>query len=135
MVDSGSPAADYTVKQAAALLGLTEDAIRKRVFTGRLDGHSGGGVFLVSAQAVEAERQRLLTRLNAVDARPGIAAHDMRDEELGRLREELVRTQAALQSLVQAQASLNDTLRAQLDALQQLALPGSPRLLLENRGV
>jgi hypothetical protein len=132
MADSGSATADYTVKQAATLLGLTEDAIRKRVLAGRLDGHSGGGVFVVSARAVEAERQELLKRLDAVDARIGAAP---RDDELGRLREELVRTQAALQSLIQAQASLNDTVRGQLDALQQLTLPGSPRSLMENNSV
>ena len=129
---SRSSAPAYTVRQAAALLGLTEDAIRKRVLAGRLDGHVDGGIFVVSAEAVETERRQLLDRLNATDARGGARASDVHQEELERLREEVVRTQAALQSLTQAQASLQDALRAQLDALQQFTLPGSPRSLMDS---
>jgi hypothetical protein len=122
---------DYTVRQAAALLGLTEDAIRKRVLAGRLGGRADDGVFVVDAEAVESERRQLLARLNAVDARGDAAERYVPKDELERLREEVVRARAALQSLIQAQASLNDTLKAQLDAIQQLTLPGSPRSLLD----
>jgi vacuolar-type H+-ATPase subunit I/STV1 len=128
---SRASAPAYTVRQAAALLGLTEDAIRKRVLSGRLDGHAEGGIFVVSADAVESERRQLLDRLNAVDARGGARRPDAQQEELERLQEEVVRTRAALQSLTQAQASLHDALRAQLDALQQFTLPGSPRSLMD----
>lgn len=129
MARSSAPA--YTVRQAAMLLGLTEDAIRKRVLAGRLDGHADNGMFVVSAEAVESERRQLLERLNAVDARSGAALSAEQRDELERLREELVRTRAALQSLSQAQASLQDASRAQLDALQQFTLPGSPRSLMD----
>jgi hypothetical protein len=129
MARSSAPA--YTVRQAATLLGLTEDAIRKRVLAGRLDGHVDNGMFVVSAEAVESERRQLLERLNAVDARGGAALSARQREELERLREELIRTRAALQSLTQAQASLQDASRAQLDALQQFMLPGSPRSLTD----
>jgi vacuolar-type H+-ATPase subunit I/STV1 len=128
---SRSSAPAYTVRQAAALLGLTEDAIRKRVLAGRLDGQVDGGIFVVSAEAVETERRQLLDRLNAVDARGGARPSDVDQEELERLREEVVRTRAALQSLTESQASLQDALKAQLDALQQFTLPGSPRALVE----
>lgn len=128
---SRSSAPGYTVRQAAALLGLTEDAIRKRVLAGKLDGHVDAGTFVVSADAVEFERQQLLDRLNATDARGGARWPDPHQEELERLREEVVRTRAALQSLTQAQASLQEALRAQLDALQQFTLPGSPRSLMD----
>jgi len=131
MDGSGSSPQDYTVRQAAALLGRTEDAIRKRVIAGRLDGRSNEGVFVVSAEAVESERRQILERLNAVDARGDTTMRYVQKEELERLREEAVRARAALQSLIQAQASLNDTLKAQLDAIQQLILPGSPRSLME----
>jgi hypothetical protein len=131
MARPGSPARDYTVRQAAALLGLTEDAIRKRVLAGRLDGRASEGVFVVAAEAVEFQRRQLLERLNAVDARGDAVGRYVPQEELERLREEVVRARAALQSLIQAQASLNDTLKAQLDAIQQLTLPGSPRSLLD----
>jgi vacuolar-type H+-ATPase subunit I/STV1 len=131
MVSSASSARDYTVRQAAALLGLTEDAIRKRVIAGRLDGHVDQGVFVVAADAVESERRQLLERLNAVDTRSDATARYVPQEELEQLREEVVRLRAALQSLIQAQASLNDTARAQLDAMQQLTLPGSPRSLMD----
>jgi vacuolar-type H+-ATPase subunit I/STV1 len=131
MTSSNSSAGDYTVRQAAALLGLTEDAIRKRVLAGRLDGRANEGAFVVAAEAVESERQQLLERLNAVDARGDARARYVPEEELERLREEVVRARAALQSLIQAQASLNETLKAQLDAIQQLTLPGSPRSLMD----
>jgi hypothetical protein len=131
MASTGSPGRDYTVRQAAALLGLTEDAIRKRVIAGRLDGSAHGGVFVVAAGAVESERRELLERLNAVDGRSDAATRYVSKDELERLREEVVRARAALQSLVQAQASLNDTVKAQLDAIQQLTLPGSPRSLMD----
>jgi hypothetical protein len=131
MTSSNSSAGDYTVRQAAALLGLTEDAIRKRVLAGRLDGRAYEGAFVVAAEAVESERQQLLERLNAVDARGDARARYVPEEELERLREEVVRARAALQSLIQAQASLNETLKAQLDAIQQLTLPGSPRSLMD----
>jgi hypothetical protein len=131
MASSNSSAGDYTVRQAAALLGLTEDAIRKRVLAGRLDGRAYEGAFVVAAEAVESERQQLLERLNAVDARGDARARYVPEEELERLREEVVRARAALQSLIQAQASLNETLKAQLDAIQQLTLPGSPRSLMD----
>jgi hypothetical protein len=122
----------YTVRQAAALLGLTEDAIRKRVIAGRLDGHADDGVFVVSAAAVESERRLLLERLNAVDARGRSAAsHGIEAREMERAREDAVRANGALQSLIQAQTSLNDTLRAQLDALQQFMIPASPRSLTD----
>jgi hypothetical protein len=124
-------ASDYTVRHAATLLGLTEDAIRKRVLAGRLDGHVDEGVFVVSAEAVESERRQLLARLNALDARVEVAAHDAQREVTERLREDAIRARAALQSMIQAQASLTDTLRAQLDALQQFALPGSARSLMD----
>jgi hypothetical protein len=134
MATSESSPSDYTVRQTATLLGLTEDAIRKRVLAGRLDGRVDAGVFVVSAEAVEWERRKLLERLNAVDARSGFAPHDAREEELERLREDVVRARAAFQSLIQAQASLKDSLGAQLDALQQLTLPGSPRSLMDTGG-
>jgi|SRR5580693_6480343 hypothetical protein len=130
MAGSDSPARDYTVRHAAALLGLTEDAIRKRVLAGRLDGQANEGAFVVAAEAVEFERRHLLERLNAVDARDASARY-VPQGELERLREEVVRARAALQSLIQAQASLNDTLKAQLDAIQQLVLPASPRSLMD----
>jgi hypothetical protein len=130
MAGPASPARDYTVRQAAALLGLTEDAIRKRVVAGRLDGRVDDGMFLVAAEAVESARRELLERLNAVDARGEVAALYAPKEELERLREEVVRAKGALQSMIQAQASLNDTLKMQLDAIQQLTLPGSPRSLM-----
>jgi hypothetical protein len=129
MASSNPATSDYTVRDAASLLGLTEDAIRKRVLAGTLDGHVDQGVFVVSAEAVESARQKLLGRLNAVDARAG--AHDARGEELERLREEVVRYKAALQSMIQAQAHLNDAIRAQLDTVQQFALPASPRSLMD----
>jgi hypothetical protein len=127
----GASPQDYTVRQAAALLGLTEDAIRKRVIAGRLDGRANEGVFVVAAEAVESERRQILERLNAVDARGDATMRYVQKEELERLREEAVRARAALQSLIQAQASLNDTLKAQLDAIQQLILPVSPRPLMD----
>jgi hypothetical protein len=65
-----------------------------------------------------------------VDARDASARY-VPQGELERLREEVVRARAALQSLIQAQASLNDTLKAQLDAIQQLVLPASPRSLMD----
>jgi hypothetical protein len=131
MASPNSSARDYTVRQAAELLGLTEDAIRKRVIAGRLDGRAEEGVFVVAAEAVESERRQILERLNAVDGRSDATARYVPKEELERLREEVVRARAALQSLIQAQASLNDTLKAQLDAIQQLTLPGSPRSLMD----
>lgn len=131
MASSDSPPRTYTVREAAALLGLTEDAIRKRVLAGRLDGRVDDGMSVVAADAVESDRRKLLERLNAMDARGGAAARYAPKEELERLREEVVRAHAALQSLIQAQAHLNDTLKAQLDAIQQLTLPGSPRSLMD----
>ena len=130
-----NPGPEYTVRQAATLLGLTEDAIRKRVLAGRLNGHADEGIFVVSAEAVESERRQLLERLIAVDARQGSAPHATLQGEIERLREDAVRARAALQSMIQAQGSLNEALGAQLDALQQFSLPASPRSLMDTGNV
>jgi len=132
---ASSDMSEYTVRQAAALLGLTEDAIRKRVLAGRLDGHVNEGSFVVSAGAVESARQELLDRLTATDARGGATTYDAQQEvtylraTVNRLNEELETTRAAMQSLMQAEAAMNDVFRAHLDAIQQLTLPGSARFL------
>ncbi|HTZ29270.1 MAG TPA: hypothetical protein VMC83_35045 [Streptosporangiaceae bacterium] len=140
MARSDMSGSGYTVRQAAALLGLTEDAIRKRVLAGRLDGHVDEGSFVVSADAVESARRDHLERINARDARAG-ATTDGAQQELKhlretveRLQEELVRTRAALQSMVQAESAINDGLRAHLDVIQQLTLPGSVRSLMDTSG-
>jgi hypothetical protein len=119
-----------SVREAAELLGLTPDAVRKRFASGRLDGAVDDGVVKISVDAVEHQRAELLRRLNARDARAQVAqetagASDLnalRDER-DRLRGDLITARATAQALAQANAAALDMSRAQLDALQQMLTP------------
>jgi len=117
-----------SVREAADLLGLTPDAVRKRFASGRLDGEASGNVVRISATAVERQRADLLRRLNARDARGTQGASPAGDlpstaDERDRLRAELIAAKASAQALAQANAAALDMSRAQLDAIQQFLTP------------
>ena len=120
-----------SVRQAAELLGLTTDAVRKRFAAGRLTGIASDGVVKIAVDAVEAERADLLRRLNATDARVSLtsesdaAATQLTSlrEERDKLRADLIAARATAEALAQANAAALDMSRAQLDAVQQLLVP------------
>ncbi|MGE0795527.1 MAG: helix-turn-helix domain-containing protein [Acidimicrobiia bacterium] len=119
----GAAMTGYTVAEAAALLGITESAVRKRVERGDLEPlPTRGGRLRIDAASVEDERRRLLERLDA----GGLAERDRLTGELEGLRRELddvsidrQRLKGALESLLQAHAALRDTV-AQLIAEQRV---------------
>ena len=113
----------YSVAETAALLGLTESAVRKRLERGVLAAApTAAGRLRVEATSVEVERRRLLERVDS----EGLAERERLQAEVEQLRAQLdgavadnQRLQAAFESLLQAHAALRDTV-GQLIAQQRV---------------
>lgn len=113
----------YSVAETAALLGVTESAVRKRLDRGVLVAiPTTGGRLRIDAASVAAERRRLLERVDA----QGLADRERLQSEvtqlteaLGHARAERERLHAAMESLLQAHAALRDTV-AQLLSEQRV---------------
>jgi hypothetical protein len=80
----------YTHREAAALLGLTPDAVAKRVRAGTLAESPQGadGIQRVDQDQVERERRDVLTRLTALDARPEHLGKDLHERGFAHISEQ-----------------------------------------------
>jgi hypothetical protein len=117
----------YTIPEAARLLAVSADALRKRVAAGRLDAEIVDGVWFVDSATIDEERAELLRRLGALDTRLHEVA-DVREvaalqDELTRLRGELERVRSVADALAEASDGLQQANRAHLDAVRQFLTP------------
>ncbi|MBW3546815.1 MAG: hypothetical protein KY452_01575 [Actinobacteria bacterium] len=121
----------YSLREAAALLGITPEGVKKRIRSSGLKHLTGGesdGQWWVDRGDVEDARAALLDSLRAVDARPGFASTTERpqDEEAETLRADAEKLRAALHAMVIAAGDLQNADRAHLDALRQFVVPSTP---------
>lgn len=114
-------ASAYSTKEAGRLLGVSDEAIRRRIESGTLPGDKTGSRWWASRDAVEEERSVLLSKLQAVDARMGIAS-SISDRERT-LRAEVGRLRTSLASMILAAEAFHDVNRGHLDALRQAIMP------------
>ncbi len=63
----------YTPAEAAAVIGINERSVLRRIHNIKIPAHKAFGVWQIAADVVEAERQRVASKSSkkATDARPG----------------------------------------------------------------
>ena len=54
----------FTVPEAAAVIGIKPDSLRKRIVAGLVEAQRIGTIYALSAEAVEAERVRVASKAN-----------------------------------------------------------------------
>lgn len=110
----------YSVQDVSTLLGISPDAVRKRLRAGTLNHASGsrGSSQSVDRPQVDAERRDILNRLQAVDSRNV----EQREESL---RSEIERLRTAISDMTIAARALHEADAAHLDALRQVVVPNT----------
>lgn len=111
-----------SVADAAGRLGVTEDAIRKRVKSEGLATEMGPGGTRVFRPLIEAERANLLAKLGAIERSK---LDELIEQARGAtaMKEELTRLRSALQSMIVSSKSQAEALVAQIDVTSQLISP------------
>ena len=119
-----------SIAETSALLGVTQDAIRKQIQRGDLDVVSEDGATRVLAEPVRRRREELLERLDAIerDAPESVEVQELRDELLrkGRL---IAQLQAMNSELAVAREATDRALRIAQAALVEGELPLDARVL------
>lgn len=112
----------YTIAEAATLLGLSPDAVRKRLARRELT-NSASEPALVDKQQVDQERASLLQRLGATE--PGASAEyvHLLESTVARLTDETRKLRTSMHSLVLAGKAQNESQNAVWDTVSQLTLP------------
>jgi len=105
----------YSVGDAARLLHVSVEALRKRLAKGALIGDRQGKQWRIDREQVEWERAALLESLQAIDSRPGRQS-SLREGGVAESQLEVERLKMVIQDLIVAE-------RAHLDALHQFVVP------------
>lgn len=109
--------AAYSVRDVSTLLGISQDAVRKRLRAGTLQHVSGSSSSQgIDRHQVDDERRELLNGLRALDM------HEVAQREAA-LRNEIERLRTAISDMTIAARALHEADAAHLDALRQVVLP------------
>jgi excisionase family DNA binding protein len=113
----------YTIAEAANLLGISADAVRKRLSRGELSFVNASQSTLLDKQQVDSERASLLQRLGATEQGASPEYVLLLQSTVERLTDEVRKLRTSMHSLVLAGKAQNESQNAVWDTVSQLTLP------------
>ena len=113
----------YTITEAANLLGISPDAVRKRLNRGELSFSRTGDTTTLDKGQVDDDRASLLRRLGATE--PGASADYvlLLQTTVQQQSDEIRKLRTSMHSLVLAGKAQNESQNAVWDTVSQLTLP------------